>query len=121
MRHFTTVILNYLNIKGRASRSQYWYFVLFHIIFTFAAIGIDFSQGLFILYRDTFGPFYLTYSLWTLIPSLTASVRRLHDVGKSGWFLLISLIPLIGAIWLLIVLCKSSEVSENKYGVPTED
>jgi uncharacterized membrane protein YhaH (DUF805 family) len=52
-----------------------------------------------------------------LVPSLAVGVRRLHDVGKSGWMLLVALIPLIGAIWLLILFCKDSQPKENKWGV----
>jgi uncharacterized membrane protein YhaH (DUF805 family) len=51
-----------------------------------------------------------------LVPSLAVGVRRLHDVGKSGWMLLVALIPLIGAIWLLILFCKDSQPQENKWG-----
>ena len=50
------------------------------------------------------------------MPSLAVAVRRLHDIGKSGWMLLIGLIPLVGAIWLLILLLRDSEAGENKYG-----
>jgi uncharacterized membrane protein YhaH (DUF805 family) len=91
--------------------------MLFNIIFSLIAIGIDYSQGMFFLYRDTFGPFSLTYYLWSVIPCLTASVRRLHDTGRSGWFLFISLIPFIGGIILLIILTKKSIIGENKYGL----
>ena len=121
MRHFKSVLLNYLNFKGRVNRSQFWYFFLFHVIFIFITLGIDYSQGLFILYRETFGPTYLTYALWTLIPCLTATIRRLHDVGKSGWYIFTSLIPLFGAIWLLIILCKKSEIASNKFGLPNQE
>ena len=62
------------------------------------------------------GVFNLLYNLLILIPSLAVAVRRLHDVGKSGWMLLIGLIPLVGAIWLLILLLRDSEAGENKYG-----
>ena len=62
------------------------------------------------------------YSLAVFLPSLGVLVRRLHDVGKSGWFFLIVLIPLIGAIWLLVLLFKDSEQGENKWGPnPKED
>ena len=73
----------------------------------------------------TFSSIYLLsviYSLLLLVPSLAVGVRRLHDVGKSGWMLLIALIPLIGAIWLVILFCKDSQPKENKWGSkPIED
>lgn len=59
---------------------------------------------------------YLFYILAMLIPSIAVSVRRLHDIGKSGWMLLIYFIPLIGSIWLLILFLTDSEPGENKYG-----
>jgi len=63
-----------------------------------------------------YGPLYAVYSLFVLIPGLAVFVRRLHDVGKSGWMFLICLIPLIGPIWLLILLLNPSNPGENKYG-----
>ena len=63
-----------------------------------------------------YGPLYGLYALAVLIPGLAVSVRRLHDVGKSGWMLLIALIPLVGAIWLLVLLVTDSDSRENQYG-----
>ena len=99
---------NYANFNGRASRQEYWMFFLFNIIF---AIVVGFVDGFLGL-----GFLYLLYSVAVLIPSLAVGVRRLHDVNKSGWWLFISLIPIIGAIWLLILLCTDSNPGENNYG-----
>ena len=99
---------NYANFNGRASRQEYWMFFLFNIIF---AIDVGFVDGFLGL-----GFLYLLYSVAVLIPSLAVGVRRLHDVNKSGWWLFISLIPIIGAIWLLILLCTDSNPGENNYG-----
>lgn len=63
-----------------------------------------------------YGFVYISYSLFVLIPNLAVSVRRLHDVGKSGWFLLIAFIPIIGAIWLIVLDCTDGQVGENKWG-----
>ena len=63
-----------------------------------------------------YGPIYSLYILAVLIPGLIVSVRRLHDVGKSGWFLLVSLIPVAGIIWLIVVLCTDGTVGDNKHG-----
>ena len=60
--------------------------------------------------------FLILYNLLILIPSIAVAVRLLHDIGKSGWMLLIGLIPIVGAIWLLILLLRDSEAGENKYG-----
>jgi uncharacterized membrane protein YhaH (DUF805 family) len=63
-----------------------------------------------------YGPVYGLYLLAVIIPSLAVGVRRLHDVGKSGWMILISLIPIIGAIWLLVLFVTDSNPGENQYG-----
>lgn len=62
------------------------------------------------------GYLYWLYFLLTFLPGLAVMVRRLHDVGKSGWMFFIALVPIIGAIWLLVLFVKDSESGENKYG-----
>jgi uncharacterized membrane protein YhaH (DUF805 family) len=110
MNYYLSVLKKYATFSGRSQRAEYWYFVLFNIIITIvlgiisAVIGDD-SSILGIL-----------YSLAVLIPGIAVSVRRLHDVGKSGWMLLITLIPLIGAIWLFVLMVIDSNPSDNKYG-----
>jgi len=99
---------NYANFNGRASRQEYWMFFLFNIIFAIVAGLVDVFLGL--------GFVYLLYVLALFIPGLAVGVRRLHDVGKSGWFLLISLIPLVGAIWLIVLVASKSNPGENLYG-----
>ena len=94
-------------------------FALVNFIISLATVGIDNALGLSFNYTGNVsgsGVFNLLYNLLILIPSLAVAVRRLHDVGKSGWVLLIGLIPLVGAIWLLILLLRDSEAGENKYG-----
>jgi uncharacterized membrane protein YhaH (DUF805 family) len=78
---------NYANFNGRASRQEYWMFFLFNIIFAFVAGFVDAFLGL--------GFLYLLYVLAVFIPGLAVAVRRLHDVGKSGWWYLIALVPFI--------------------------
>jgi len=63
-----------------------------------------------------YGPLTIIYSLVVFIPGLAVLVRRLHDVGKSGWMYFIALIPIIGAIWLLVLLATDSEAGSNKWG-----
>ena len=87
--------------KGRATRSEYWYFILFAIIVYF--LTLLFSYEL-----------YIVAVLGLIIPTLAAAVRRLHDGGRSGWNLLWSFIP-FGSIVVLFWLTKSSEVGTNKY------
>jgi len=109
------VFENYANFKGRARRSEYWYFVLANFLVLIVAAVIDNIAGI------TFGPvgygfIYMAYSLATILPNLAVSVRRLHDVNKSGWFILIALIPIIGAIWLLVLFCTEGDRGTNQYG-----
>ena len=123
MKYYLKVLKEYANFKGRARRSEYWYFVLFNMIFGLIAIGLDNLLGSTFKFDSPegiidlhYGYIYLLYVLAVLIPGLAVAVRRLHDVGKSGWMLLVSFIPLIGAIWLLILFFTDSKVGENKWG-----
>lgn len=106
---------NYANFSGRARRSEYWYFLLCYYIITILAVIIDNTFG---LAMDMLGYGLITVlvALVHFIPSLSLVVRRLHDVEKSGWFYLISLIPLVGFIWLIVLYCTEGTKGENKYG-----
>ncbi len=100
--------INYCNFSGRSSRSEYWWFILFNIIVG-AAIGIVFS--------GTFAEILSGLeTLAFLLPSIGLGVRRLHDIGKSGWWLLLCFIPLIGQIILIIWFCQESQPFDNQYG-----
>jgi uncharacterized membrane protein YhaH (DUF805 family) len=110
------VFQNYANFSGRARRSEYWYFTLF--IFLVSAVlsglnaavfGTDAQMTIFTVIQSLF-------SLATLIPSIAVTVRRLHDIGKSGWFYFLILIPVVGSIILLVWECKDSEPGTNVYG-----
>jgi len=104
---------NYANFNGRARRKEYWMFYLFFIIFSFVAMMLDGVLG-------TFGALYGLYVLALLVPALSVFVRRLHDINKSGWWYFISWIPLIGGIWLLVLLCTDGDKESNQYGEPTK-
>ncbi|PBI87588.1 Inner membrane protein YhaI [Flavobacterium sp. ACN2] len=110
---------NYSNFSGRARRSEYWYFRLATavIFFVFIALAIIVSVigGGFLGFPVAIGLIAL-YSLIALIPSLAVTVRRMHDLGKSGWNVLISFIPLVGPIWFLVLLATEGEHGENYYG-----
>lgn len=88
----------YATFSGRANRSEYWFFCLFTCLLN-------------LLLGWLFIP-----ALITLLPSLAVGVRRLHDTGKSGWWLCISFLPFIGAIWLIVLLCQPSQEEDNEYG-----
>ena len=105
---------NYANFSGRARRSEYWYFLLCYYIITILAVVIDNTLG---LANDLTGYGFITLAvmLGHILPSISLVVRRLHDVGKSGWFYFIALIPIIGGIWLLVLLDKKILKKEMKF------
>jgi len=80
-------------------------------------MAIDNLAGMTFAPEIPYGPVYAIYGLAMLVPSLAVGVRRLHDVGKSGWFYLISFIPLIGLIWLLVLFFTDGKSESNKWGV----
>ncbi len=99
---------HYADFRGRARRKEYWMFVLFNIIFAIATTII----GALIKF-----PYLGTlYSLAVLVPCIAVGVRRLHDIGKSGWMLLAGLIPIIGGLYLLYLFCQDSEPVTNAWG-----
>ncbi|MEN6461470.1 MAG: DUF805 domain-containing protein [Syntrophomonas sp.] len=114
MNWYLSVLKKYAVFKGRARRKEYWMFTLFNAIFAIVAAFLDNIFGTNII--DDYGVIYLLYCLAIVLPSLGVSVRRLHDVGKSGWLLFISLIPIIGVIWLLVLACIDGNPGDNKYG-----
>ena len=115
MNWYLKVLKQYADFSGRARRQEYWMFALFNMIFGFIAIILDNVLGI-AMEGVGYGPIYILYVLAVFIPGLAVAVRRLHDVGKSGWMLLIALIPLVGAIWLLVLLFTDSQKESNKWG-----
>ena len=115
MKWYLKAFKHYSDFEGRARRTEYWMFVLFNTIFTLVAIALDNILGI-TLQGTPYGLLYLLYALIVFIPSLALAIRRLHDVGKSGWMVLISLIPIIGGIWLLVLMVTDSQPGENEYG-----
>ena len=112
---FLKVLNQYSDFDGRARRMEYW---MFNLVYIFIGIIAQLFDNLFgiAFWEYGYGPIYLILVFGLFIPSLAVSVRRLHDVGKSGWMLLIILIPLIGAIWLLVLLFTDSQPGRNEYG-----
>ncbi|HED38054.1 MAG TPA: DUF805 domain-containing protein [Ignavibacteria bacterium] len=110
MNYYLEVLKKYAVFSGRARRAEYWYFALFNAIISIilSIISIAIGDKLIIL--------WIVYSLAVLIPSIAVSVRRMHDIGKNGWTILIGLIPLIGLIWLFVLTVLDSNPGENKYG-----
>ncbi len=109
MKYYLEVLKKYATFSGRARRAEYW---------QFAGIQIAILIPLSILMEtnENLSVFYIIYALATFLPGLAVTVRRLHDVGKSEWYILLNLIPIVG-IWVLILLCKNGEPGMNKYGM----
>ena len=105
----------YAEFNGRSRRQEYWMFLLFNMVFAIVAATLDNVLGI-AMGNIGYGPLYGLYSLAVLIPGLAVGVRRLHDIGKSGWMMLIVLIPLIGAIWLIVLFATNGTVGSNQYG-----
>lgn len=114
MNWYLQVLKKYFVFSGRARRKEYWYFFLFNILVSLVFAVIDAMLGS--LNANGFGLLSSCYSLAVLIPSIAVSVRRLHDTDRSGWWLFIALIPVIGAIVLLIFMVLDSEAGSNQYG-----
>ncbi|MDR2407551.1 MAG: DUF805 domain-containing protein [Bacteroidales bacterium] len=113
MKWYLKCLRQYADFSGRARRKEFWMFTLFDGIFVILAMVLD-SILIDTNFGDT-GPVYLIYVLGTFIPTLAVRIRRLHDIGKSGWTILIALIPLVGAIILIVYMCTEGD-PDNKYG-----
>lgn len=115
MNWYLKVLKQYADFNGRARRKEYWMFILFQIIFAIVMMMLDGALG------TNFAPLpygwlYAIYAIVTFVPGLAVAVRRLHDIGKSGWFYFIILIPLIGAIWLIVLFATEGTRGDNEYG-----
>ncbi len=115
MNWFLAALRKYADFSGRAQRAEYWYFVLFYLLIFIGLSIVDAALGLYngIVGIGTLG---CLFALAMLIPSISVTVRRLHDTGRSGWWILISLIPLVGGIILLVFTCFDGAPGSNAYG-----
>lgn len=105
---------NFFNYTSRASRSEYWYFVLFYYITMIASFLVfSFSPPLKVFV-------YFLISIFIGLPLWFLLIRRLHDINRSGWWQFITLIPLVGGIILFIWLCKKGDEKPNRFGPFTE-
>ena len=108
MSWYVMVLKKYLVFEGRARRKEYWYFALISFIISAILSLIDTAIGINVLAT--------IYGLAVLLPALGVSVRRLHDTGRTGWWIFINLIPLVGLIIWLVFMFTDSQQGENKYG-----
>ncbi|MFD4026135.1 DUF805 domain-containing protein [Streptomyces sp. NPDC058576] len=109
MNWYLAVLKNYAGFSGRARRKEYWMFTLISFVIS---LVLSIIGGLI-------GAEFLSYiyAIAIIIPSLAVGVRRLHDTGRSGWWLLIALIPLVGAIVLIVFLASEGKPETNQHGV----
>ena len=114
MKWYFAVLNKYAVFSGRASRTEYWMFYLFHVIIGYALTVIEAIVG--IAPETEQSVLGILYALAVLIPAIAVQVRRLHDTGRSGWWCLIALIPIIGSIIFFVWTVQDSHPGENKYG-----
>ena len=114
MNWYLEVLKKYAVFSGRSRRKEYWFFCLFNILVSIGLMIIDRMLGTFSSLG--FGLLGGLYTLGIIIPSVAVAVRRLHDTNRSGWWLLLALIPFIGAIVLIIFMILDSQPGDNQYG-----
>jgi len=115
MNWYLKVLEQYADFSGRARRKEFWMFVLFNIIMFIIVGFVSFFIG------GQMPILIFIYAIFIVIPSIAVTVRRLHDIGQSGWMYFIRLIPIVGPIWLLVLLVQDSEPGDNQYGSNPKD
>ena len=115
MHWLTGPISKYVVWQGRATRSEYWYFILFTSLITVALTMVDVAFGTFDEEANQ-GLIGGLFGLFIFLPSIAVFVRRLHDTGHSGWWFWILLVPVVGMIVTLVFLCSDSHGDTNQYG-----
>lgn len=127
MKWFIKAFRQYADFSDRASRQEFWMFVLFNLLFAMAwafvaglltgLLGGSFNQEsrLMFMYK-----LIAIYYAVTTVPAMAVGVRRLHDTGRSGWWMLIGLVPLVGSIWLIVLMCSDDNPGDNRYGSPPD-
>lgn len=108
MNWYIKCLKQYVDFSGRASRTEFWMFALFNFLISLVLAIIDVVVGL--------GFLQPIYALAVLLPALAVSVRRLHDTGRAGWWLLLFLLPLIGPIILIVFWVQDSNPGDNAFG-----
>lgn len=111
MNWYIEVLKKYAVFNGRASRSEFWHFALVNTIISMALFALKGITGIAAL-----DILYFLYWLAVLLPVIGVGIRRLHDTGHSGWWMLIDLIPVIGLIVLIVFWAQEGNFAENQYG-----
>lgn len=100
----------YADFNGRSPRAEYWYFTLFNVAVFILLVVLATVIGKLFMFV------YYAYMLAILVPSIAVSIRRMHDIGRSGLWVLISLVPMIGSIWFIVLAALPSQLGPNKFG-----
>ncbi len=116
MEWMTLPLKRYADFSGRSRRKEYWMFFLFVIIVAVVIGIIEGILGLTGMIGGVYGPLTLIFALGIIIPSIACQVRRFHDQDKSGWFVLLGFIPLIGGLAVLVFMCLEGTQGANRYG-----
>lgn len=115
MRSYLDALLRYFEFSGRTGRAQYWLYQLVTLIIVGGAIYYEYRSTGLLPAEDNLSPLMIFLSLFHIIPGITVTVRRLHDIGKSGWWYLLNFVP-FGGLWVLVWTCCASETGSNEYG-----
>ena len=115
MEWYLAALRKYSQFDGRSRRKEYWFFSLFNFLALMVLTAMDIGAGVFDA-ENGVGLLSGIYSVGVFIPSISVSVRRLHDTDRSGWYLLLAVIPVVGAIVLFVLFVLDSEPGENRFG-----
>jgi len=115
MNWYLQALKKYADFSGRARRREYWFFVLFNLIVSVVLAVCDVVLGTYSA-AASIGILSGIYTLAVLIPGIAVTVRRLHDTGRSGWWILIVLVPIVGWIVLLVFMLLDTQPGQNAYG-----
>lgn len=109
MHYFTDVVKKYVDFSGRARRQEYWMYTLIYVALLIVVMIVDLTLG-------TYPLLYSLLALGLFLPSLAVGVRRLHDQDKSGWWVLVGIIPFVGWIWAIVLMATEGNPNPNQYG-----
>lgn len=116
MEWYLSAFKDYAQFRGRSSRQEYWMFQLFNFIVGVALVSIDMIFGIKFNPETGLGLLSSLYFLFTFVPTIAVTVRRLHDTNRSGLWFFVLFVPVLGWIWLLYTMCKDSDHKINHYG-----